>query len=119
MAFSDFVRDLTNKAAAEMKERLIQMVGSIFVGFGCTFHSIGARLLRRHASLVGLSDNFTIIDPDDQLRVLKQILQLEGLDTKKQTAQYYAYFINLWKDRVFRQKKCPQAIWKGVWKKSP
>ena len=102
----------TNKAATEMRERLMGMIGQDVRGLWLgTFHAIGARILRRHASLVGLEDNFTIIDPDDQLRVLKQILEMEGLEGKKQTAQYYAYFINTWKDRGLPpQKVSPEAL---------
>ncbi len=96
----------TNKAALEMKERLTHIMGEEIRGLWLgTFHSIGARILRRHPGLVGLQDNFTIIDPDDQLRVLKQILELEGLDGKKQTAQPYAYCINTWKDRGLTPSK--------------
>lgn len=93
----------TNKAAAEMKERLAHMTGQDLRGLWLgTFHSIGARILRRHAPLVGLNDAFTIIDPDDQLRVLKQILESRGMDHKKQDAKTYAYMINAWKDRGWR-----------------
>ena len=105
----------TNKAALEMKERLEGMIGQNTRGLWLgTFHSIGARLLRRHAPLVGLQESFTILDTDDQLRVIKQILELEGLDTKKQTAKQYAYFINLWKDRGLTPEKVSPDMASGM-----
>lgn len=72
----------TNKAAREMRERIGRMIGDAVEGMPWlgTFHSICAKMLRRHAELVGLQSNFTILDTDDQLRVLKQIIQAEGLD---------------------------------------
>jgi DNA helicase II / ATP-dependent DNA helicase PcrA len=75
----------TNKAAREMKERVGQLIGGAVEGMPWlgTFHAIGAKLLRRHAELVGLQSNFTIIDTDDQLRLLKQLIQAEGLDEKR------------------------------------
>jgi DNA helicase-2/ATP-dependent DNA helicase PcrA len=96
----------TNKAALEMKERVSQMTNQDLRGLWLgTFHSIGARILRRHANLVGLEESFTIIDPDDQLRVLKQILEAEGMDHKKQDTKTYAYMINTWKDRGWRPEQ--------------
>ncbi len=70
----------TNKAAREMRERVGRMIGPAVEGMPWlgTLHSIGARMLRRHAELVGLQSNFTILDTDDQLRLLKQIIQAEG-----------------------------------------
>jgi DNA helicase-2/ATP-dependent DNA helicase PcrA len=75
----------TNKAAQEMKERVSHLMGGQPVeGWWLgTFHSLAARMLRRHADLVGLSSNYTIIDPDDQVRLLKQIMEAEGIDLKK------------------------------------
>ena len=72
----------TNKAAREMKERIGALIGGVVEGMQWlgTFHSIGARMLRRHAELVGLKSNFTILDTDDQLRLMKQIIEAEGID---------------------------------------
>ena len=72
----------TNKAAREMKERIALLVGGAVEGMPWlgTFHSIGVKLLRRHAELVGLRSDFTILDTDDVIRLIKQIIQAEGLD---------------------------------------
>ena len=90
----------TNKAAREMKgrvEELIQRpVEGMWIG---TFHSIGARMLRQHAELVGLKQNFTILDQDDQVRLLKQLIQAAGIDEKRWPARMLAGVINDWKDR--------------------
>jgi DNA helicase-2/ATP-dependent DNA helicase PcrA len=91
----------TNKAALEMRERLEKMVGhgiadGMWLG---TFHSIAARILRRHAEVVGLKQNFTILDTDDQLRVAKQILQAAGFDDKAVPARALLGQIERWKDR--------------------
>ena len=91
----------TNKAAREMRERIGAMVGSAVEGMPWlgTFHSIGAKLLRRHAEVIGLQSNFTIIDTDDQLRVLKQLIQAEGLDEKRWPARQLAGLIDQWKNK--------------------
>lgn len=91
----------TNKAALEMKERISSMMGGRPVeGWWLgTFHSLAARMLRRHADLVGLGSNFTIIDPDDQVRLLKQIMEAQGLDTKKWAPKACIGLIDRWKDR--------------------
>ncbi|OFW70187.1 MAG: hypothetical protein A2065_04310 [Alphaproteobacteria bacterium GWB1_45_5] len=90
----------TNKAALEMKERTAVLLGRSLDGLWLgTFHSIGARILRRHAEVLGFTPNFTILDSDDQERVIKQLLQLEGIDDKKQTAKVFANIIGGWKDR--------------------
>ena len=75
----------TNKAAREMKSRVGQMLGQNIEGMPWlgTFHAICVKLLRRHAELVGLKSNFTILDTDDQLRLLKQLVQAEGIDDKR------------------------------------
>lgn len=91
----------TNKAAQEMKERVSgflngQPVEGWWLG---TFHSLAARMLRRHADLVGLSSNFTIIDPDDQIRLLKQLMEVNSIDTKKHPPKAMIGFIDRWKDR--------------------
>lgn len=91
----------TNKAALEMKERISAMMGGRPVeGWWLgTFHSLAARMLRRHADLVGLSSNFTILDPDDQVRLLKQLMEVHGVDTKKWAPKACISFIDRWKDR--------------------
>lgn len=91
----------TNKAAREMRERVGQLVGPAVEGMPWlgTFHSIAAKLLRRHAELVGLQSNYTIIDTDDQLRLLKQLIQAEGLDEKRWPARQLAQCIDRWKNK--------------------
>ena len=90
----------TNKAAREMRERIEALTGvpdgMPWMG---TFHSIGAKILRRHAELVGLKPNFTILDTDDQLRLLKQLLKAENLDEKRWPARGLAGCIDDWKNR--------------------
>ena len=91
----------TNRAAREMRERVGQLIGPAVEGMPWlgTFHSIAARMLRRHAELVGLQSNFTIIDTDDQLRLLKQLIQANGLDEKRWPARQLAGLIDRWKNR--------------------
>jgi DNA helicase-2/ATP-dependent DNA helicase PcrA len=90
----------TNKAAREMRERVGALTGVVegmpWMG---TFHSIGAKVLRRHAELVGLKPNFTILDADDQVRLIKQILQVENVDDKRWPARALASQIDAWKNR--------------------
>ncbi|MFN3700630.1 MAG: ATP-dependent helicase [Alphaproteobacteria bacterium] len=92
----------TNKAANEMKERVSHLMGGAPVeGWWLgTFHSLAARMLRRHADLVGLSSNFTILDPDDQIRLLKQLMELNGIDAKKWPPKVLIGQIDRWKDRA-------------------
>lgn len=91
----------TNKAAREMKHRIGAMIGDAVEGMPWlgTFHSIAAKMLRRHAELVGLQNNFTILDTDDQLRVIKQLMQAEGLDDKRWPPRLLASLIDRWKNR--------------------
>jgi DNA helicase II / ATP-dependent DNA helicase PcrA len=91
----------TNKAAREMKERVSAISGGAIEGMPWlgTFHSVAARMLRSHAKLVGLQSNFTILDTDDQLRVLKQLIQASGLDEKRWPARQLAGLIDRWKNR--------------------
>jgi DNA helicase II / ATP-dependent DNA helicase PcrA len=91
----------TNKAAREMKERVGRIVGPAVEGMPWlgTFHSIGAKMLRRHAELVGLQSNFTILDTDDQLRLLKQLILAADLDEKRWPARLLAGLIDRWKNR--------------------
>ena len=90
----------TNKAAREMKERVAAMVGpmaeQVMLG---TFHSVAARMLRRHAELVGLTSSFTIIDTDDQLRLIKQVMELESVDPKRWQPRAVLGMISKWKDK--------------------
>ena len=91
----------TNKAAREMRERVGRHIGDAVQGMPWlgTFHSIGARMLRRHAELVGLESNYTIIDTDDQLRLLKQLIRENDLDEKRWPARQLAGLIDRWKNR--------------------
>src|SRR5437868_1144743 len=91
----------TNKAAREMKERIGTLIGGVVEGMQWlgTFHSIGARMLRRHAELAGLKSNFTILDADDQLRLMKQLIEAENIDEKRWPARTLPSFIDAWKNR--------------------
>jgi DNA helicase-2/ATP-dependent DNA helicase PcrA len=96
----------TNKAAREMLERVGGLVGAAADGMWLgTFHSVGVRILRRHAELVGLKSNFTILDTDDQTRLIKQLLQAEGIDDKKWPARVLSGIIQRWKDRALAPDK--------------
>jgi DNA helicase-2/ATP-dependent DNA helicase PcrA len=91
----------TNRAAHEMRERVSALMGGQPVeGWWLgTFHALGARMLRRHADLVGLTSNFTILDQDDQVRLIKQLMEADGLDTKKWPPKQMADRISSWKDK--------------------
>ncbi len=93
----------TNKAAREMRNRVGELIGPAVEGMPWlgTFHAIAARMLRRHAELVGLKSNYTIIDTDDQLRLLKQLIQANGEDEKRWPARQLAGLIDRWKNRGF------------------
>jgi DNA helicase-2/ATP-dependent DNA helicase PcrA len=99
----------TNKAAREMKLRVGTMVGQIVEGMPWlgTFHSIGVKILRRHAELVGLKPDFTILDVDDQIRLLKQLLEAENIDEKRWPARVLAVIIDGWKNRGLTPDKVP------------
>jgi DNA helicase-2/ATP-dependent DNA helicase PcrA len=101
----------TNKAAREMKERVGELVGGAVEGMPWlgTFHSIGMRILRRHAELVGLSSNFTILDTDDQIRLIKQLIQAEKLDEKRWPARQLAGLIDGWKNKGLVPEKVPAS----------
>lgn len=100
----------TNKAANEMKNRVSDLISQDVRGMWLgTFHSISMRILRRHADLVGLDSNFTIIDTDDQIRVIKQLLELENIESNKQTAKFHAYDINTWKDKGLLPDQIPSG----------
>jgi DNA helicase-2/ATP-dependent DNA helicase PcrA len=99
----------TNKAAREMRHRIEALLGPGGGGIPWlgTFHSISAQMLRRHAELVGLKSSFTILDTDDQIRLLKQIIEAEGIDEKRFTARALAGMIDSWKNRALKPDKVP------------
>ncbi|WFU11050.1 UvrD-helicase domain-containing protein [Rhizobium sp. CB3090] len=101
----------TNKAAREMKERIALLVGGAVEGMPWlgTFHSIGVKLLRRHSELVGLSSSFTILDTDDVVRLLKQLIQAEGLDDKRWPAKQFAGMIDTWKNKGLGPADIPEG----------
>ncbi|WEX76315.1 UvrD-helicase domain-containing protein [Sinorhizobium numidicum] len=101
----------TNKAAREMKERIGVLVGHAVEGMPWlgTFHSIGVKLLRRHAELVGLRSNFTILDTDDVVRLIKQLIQAEGLDDKRWPAKQFAGMIDTWKNKGLDPSQIPEG----------
>ncbi len=101
----------TNKAAREMKERIGKVVGGTVEGMPWlgTFHSIGVKMLRRHSELAGLKSNFTILDTDDQLRLLKQLIQAEGIDEKRWPARQIATAIDGWKNKGLRPNEIPEG----------
>jgi DNA helicase-2/ATP-dependent DNA helicase PcrA len=100
----------TNKAANEMKARVSALIGRPVEGWWLgTFHSLAARLLRRHAELVGLKPNFTILDTDDQIRLLKQLIQAANIDDKKWPARALLGVIERWKDRGLTPDKVTTA----------
>jgi DNA helicase-2/ATP-dependent DNA helicase PcrA len=98
----------TNKAAREMRHRVEALLGPGAGGIPWlgTFHSTSALMLRRHAELVGLKSTFTILDTDDQIRLLKQIIEAEGIDEKRFTARALAGLIDSWKNRALK----PEAV---------
>ncbi|HUD86382.1 MAG TPA: UvrD-helicase domain-containing protein, partial [Xanthobacteraceae bacterium] len=99
----------TNKAAREMKFRVGEIVGGVVEGMPWlgTFHSIGVKILRRHAELVGLKPDFTILDVDDQIRLLKQLLEAENIDEKRWPARVLAMLIDGWKNRGLTPDQVP------------
>src|SRR5215472_15999412 len=101
----------TNKAAREMKLRLGQMLGQAVEGMPWlgTFHSIGGRILRIHAEMAQLKSNFTVLDVDDQIRLLKQLLQAENIDEKRWPARMLAGLIDGWKNRGLMPSQVPSG----------
>jgi DNA helicase II / ATP-dependent DNA helicase PcrA len=101
----------TNKASREMRERVEHLLGPGAGGLPWlgTFHSISARMLRTHAELVGLKNNFSIIDTDDQIRLLKQIIEAEGIDEKRWPARQLANLLDSWKNRALTPEKVPKG----------
>ena len=109
MAFPSQILSVTftNKAAKEMKSRVDDYIGHGIEGLPWmgTFHSIAAKILRINAELVGLKPNFTILDTDDQIRLLKQIIKAENIDDKKWTPRYMASLIDSWKNKGWMPEK--------------
>jgi DNA helicase-2/ATP-dependent DNA helicase PcrA len=101
----------TNKAAREMKERVGVLVGGAVEGMPWmgTFHSIGVKLLRRHAELVGLKSSFTILDTDDVVRLIKQLIQADGIDDKRWPAKQFAQMIDGWKNKGLGPAEIPEG----------
>ncbi|MGE0594945.1 MAG: ATP-dependent helicase [Hyphomonadaceae bacterium] len=101
----------TNKAAREMRERVEHLLGPGGGGLPWlgTFHSISARMLRTHAELAGLKNNFSILDPDDQIRLLKQIIDAENVDEKRWPARALAGYIDSWKNRALTPENVPKG----------
>ena len=101
----------TNKAAREMKERIGALVGGAVEGMPWlgTFHAIGVKILRRHAELVGLKSGFTILDADDQIRLVKQVIDSEGLDKDRWPGRQLAALIDGWKNRGLTPDKVPRG----------
>ncbi|MDQ2065010.1 UvrD-helicase domain-containing protein [Xinfangfangia sp. CPCC 101601] len=99
----------TNKAAREMKERVFRLLGPVAEGMPWmgTFHSLSVKILRRHAELVGLKPSFTILDTDDQLRLLKQLIQARNIDDKRWPPRMLAGLIDAWKNRALTPARVP------------
>ncbi len=101
----------TNKAAREMKERVGRLLGEVAEGMPWmgTFHSLSVKILRRHAELVGLKPNFTILDTDDQIRLLKQLIAAANIDEKRWPARLLASLIDGWKNRALTPGRVPSS----------
>ena len=101
----------TNKAAREMKARVGQLIGGVVEGMPWlgTFHAIGVKILRRHAELVDLKPSFTVLDTDDQIRLMKQLLEAENVDEKRWPARLLAAMIDGWKNRGLTPKRVPEG----------
>ncbi len=101
----------TNKAAREMRERITSIIGPSAEGLRWlgTFHSVAAQILRRHAELVGLKSSFTIIDVDDQERLIKQLLEAENIDAKRWAPRAFAGLVDHWKNRGWTPARLPPA----------
>ncbi len=101
----------TNKAAREMKLRVSGLIGGAVEGMPWlgTFHAIGVKILRRHAELVDLKPSFTVLDTDDQIRLIKQLLAAENIDEKRWPARLLATMIDGWKNRGLRPQRVPDG----------
>jgi DNA helicase-2/ATP-dependent DNA helicase PcrA len=101
----------TNKAAREMKLRIGRILGEAAEGLAWmgTFHALSVKILRRHAELVGLKSNFTILDTDDQIRLLKQLIEVANIDEKRWPARLLANLIDGWKNRALLPERVPSS----------
>jgi len=101
----------TNKAAREMRHRIGDMVGQVVEGMPWlgTFHAIGVKILRRHSELVGLKSNFSILDVDDQIRLIKQLLEVANVDEKRWPARIFAGILDGWKNRGLSPEQVPMG----------
>ncbi|MGZ5918144.1 MAG: ATP-dependent helicase, partial [Methyloceanibacter sp.] len=101
----------TNRAAREMKGRVAELIGGVVEGMPWlgTFHAIGVKILRRHAELVDLKPSFTVLDTDDQIRLIKQLLAAENIDEKRWPARLLAAMIDGWKNRGLVPKRVPDG----------
>ena len=101
----------TNKAAREMKQRIGHLVGEAVEGMPWlgTFHSIGVKLLRRHAELAGLKSDFTILDTDDVVRLIRQLIQADGIDDKRWPPKQFAQMIDGWKNKGLGPDQIPEG----------
>lgn len=106
----------TNKAAQQMLERVQSLVGGMTQGLWLgTFHAICVRILRRHAELVNRAPSFTILDMDDQLRLVKQLIRAEEFDEKKLPPRLVLSMISRWKDRALTPEQVPKGEMKDIW----
>ncbi len=109
-AFNILAVTFTNKASREMTERVSHLIGAQAEGLWLgTFHSLAAKILRRHAELVGLKSNFTILDSDDQLRLLKQVIKDENIAEDNAPAKMLIAIIQRWKDKGLTPDKISNA----------
>ena len=101
----------TNRAAREMKTRVSNLIGGAVEGMPWlgTFHAIGVKIIRRHAELVDLKPSFTVLDTDDQIRLIKQLLAAENIDEKRWPARMLAAMIDGWKNRGLVPKRVPDG----------
>jgi DNA helicase-2/ATP-dependent DNA helicase PcrA len=101
----------TNKAAREMRKRIGALLGDVVEGMPWvgTFHSLCVKILRRHAELVGLKSNFTILDTDDQIRLLKQVIRAANIDDKRWPARMLLHLIDGWKNRAMTPEQVPAS----------
>ena len=105
----------TNKAANEMRVRVENIIGNSIAGWWLgTFHSLAARILRSNAELVNLKNTFTIIDTDDQIRLIKQVLSLENVDEKRWPARSLLSIIQRWKDMGLNPEDVKDAFHSGT-----
>jgi DNA helicase-2/ATP-dependent DNA helicase PcrA len=99
----------TNKAAREMRHRVGLLLGEVAEGMPWlgTFHAVATKMLRRHAELAGLRSDFTILDTDDQIRLMKQVIAAENIDEKRWPARQFAHLVDSWKNRGLTPDKVP------------